>query len=164
MIAHLRASAGHQLHLLNLGSVSATRVPSVDGALPQHGGCTRGAPHFLKTSNEKRSCHPSILKTSCRTWEWNPCPSLPAHTRQPPHQGRAAVFCQCPKCETRQRPPLWAFSSVRNGQPAAPGQSREWPSCLRPPFSPGSHLCSEFPSQRGRLWAACFFSITSLAI
>ena len=116
-IPHLRASAGHQLHqpgacLLPHG------VPAIDEALPQYGGCTQGptflvqyggclqgAPQFLKANSEKRSCHPSILKTTCRTQEWNPCPPLPTHTRQPPHQGRAAVFCQCPKCESRQRFP-----------------------------------------------------------
>lgn len=105
---------GHQLHQPG-ACLLLHGVPSIDGVLPQYGGCTQGptflvqyggcpqgAPQFLKASNEKRSCHPSILKTACRTQEWNPCPPLPTHTRQPPHQGRAAVFCQRPKCESRQ--------------------------------------------------------------
>lgn len=105
---------GHQLHQPG-ACLLLHGVPSIDGVLPQYGGCTQGptflvqyggcpqgAPQFLKASNEKRSCHPPILKTTYRTQEWNPCPPLPTHTRQPPHQGRAAVFCQRPKCESRQ--------------------------------------------------------------
>ena len=89
------------------------------------------------------------------------CPPLPGN----PHLKAEQPFsASAPSVRAGRGSLLWASSSVGNDQPAAPGQSREWPSCLRLPFSPGSQLCSPFPSQGGRLWAACFFSVTSLAI
>ena len=81
------------------------------------------------------------------------CPPTPGN----PHIKAGQLFsASAPSVRAGRVSPLWASSSVGNDQPATPGQSREWPSCLRLPSSPGS--------QGGRLWAACFFSVTSLAI
>lgn len=77
-----------------------------------------------------------------------PLPSSAHPYQATPTSRQSSRFCQRPSVRAGRGSLLWASSSVGNDQPAAPGQSREWPSCLRLPFSPGSQLCSRFQPRR----------------